>query len=116
MVRQTAALGLLLVGLAGGIGRAVDGPAGQWAAVAFGLLALGLQVVAAGLAGPRIGAGDYQGLMFRWAAGIGLRFAGILALPVAVLADRALFPPLASAAGYVAVMVPLLFFEIRRFR
>ena len=59
---------------------------------------------------------DYQGLLMRWGAGAGLRMLGVVAIPIAVVADRALFPPLFAALGYIAVLVPLFFFEIRRFR
>ena len=115
-VRQTAVLGILLALLAGLVGGVVAGPAGFRGAAAFGGLAVVLQVAAVALAAPKIGVGDYRGFLVRWAAGIGLRFLGVEALPVAVLADRALFPPLPSALGYIAVVVPLLLFEIRRFR
>ena len=116
MVRETAALGILLALVAGLVGRAVAGPAGFRGAVAFGGLAVVLQVIAVALAAPKIGVGDYQGFLSRWTAGIGLRFLGVVVLPAAVLTDRAAFPPLASALGYLGVLVPLLFFEIRRFR
>ena len=116
MVRQTAALGILLALVAGWVGGALAGPAGFRGAAAFGGLAVVLQAAAVALAAPKIGVGDYQGFLSRWAAGIGLRFLGVVALPVAVLTDRAAFPPLASALGYLGVLVPLLFFEIRRFR
>jgi hypothetical protein len=54
--------------------------------------------------------------MGKWAAGMGLRLIGVAVLPVAVAVDRERFPPLAAALGYLLVLVPLLFYEIRRFR
>lgn len=116
MVRQTAALGALLAGAAGLVGWAAGGRVAGLAAFEFGALAAVLQTVAATLAAPKLAAGDYRGLLWRWSAGMGVRFLGILVLPVAVLADRRAFPPLPCGLGYLAVLVPLLFFEIRRFR
>lgn len=116
MVRQTAAIGLLLVGLVAIGFRPVFGPTGATAGAMFGGLAVGLQLVAAAVVTPTLRAGDYRGLMRRWAMGLGVRLLGIVALPVAVWYDRVTFPPLPAALGFIAVMVPLLFFEIRRFR
>lgn len=82
----------------------------------FGVLATALQSVAMALAAPRLRSGDYPGLLRRWALGGGIRLVGVVAIPVAVAVDRERFPPLAAALGYVGVLVPLFFFEIRRFR
>ena len=54
--------------------------------------------------------------MRRWAMGMGLRLGGIVLFVVAVVADRALFPPVPSAAGYLGVLIPLLFLEARLLR
>jgi hypothetical protein len=96
--------------------RFTAGPVAMVAGVAFGLLATVLQTVAVGLSASKIQSADYQGLLMRWGAGAGLRMLGVVIIPIAVVADRALFPPLWSALGYVAVLVPLFFLEIRRFR
>ena len=116
MVGQTAGLGLALTALVGAVVGLGWGRSSALAAMVFGLLATGLQAVAVGLAAPRLKAGDYRGLLARWGAGSLLRLGGIAVVPVAVMLDRATFPPLAVASGYLAVMVPLFFFEIRRFR
>ena len=116
MVGQAAALGLALCALVGfGVGVWL-GPAARLAAVVFGLVATGLQTWAVALAERPLALGDYRGLLGRWGAGAGLRLLGVIMIPVAVTIDRTLFPPLPAALGYVAVLVPLLFFEIRRFR
>lgn len=116
MVGQTAGLGLALTVVVGLVFRAAAGPSAMVAGGAFGLLATALQMVAMGLAAPKIRSADYQGLLMRWGAGAALRMLGVVAIPVAVVIDRSLFPPLWAALGYVAVLVPLFFFEIRRFR
>lgn len=116
MVGQTAGLGLALTALAGAVAGAVWGRPSAVAAACFGLLATVLQAAAVGFAAPKLATADYRGLLARWGIGSLLRLGGIVALPVAVAIDRDRFPPLAAALGYLAVMVPLFFFEIRRFR
>lgn len=96
--------------------RWLDGPVAMKAALGFGVLATVLQAVSVALTSPMIRSGDYQGLLRRWVWGAGLRLVGVVAIPVAVTVDREQFPPLAAALGYVGVLVPLFFFEIRRFR
>lgn len=116
MVGQTAAVGL---GLTAAVGLAAAGVGGRdvvMAAAGFGALATVLQTAAVALARRSLEAGDYRGLLTRWGAGAGLRLAGVVAIPVAVTIDRTMFPPLAAALGYVAVLVPLFFLEIRKFR
>lgn len=115
MVGQTAALGALLTA-AVGAAAALAGGREAVAAAGFGGLATVLQTAAVALARPCLAAGDYRGLLWRWGAGVGLRLAGVVAIAVAVSIDRALFPPLAAALGYIAVLLPLLFLEIREFR
>jgi len=92
------------------------GPQGMVAGGVFGGIAAVLQTVATAIAAPKLGTGDYHGLLMRWAVGAGVRLLGVIAIPVAVLYDRAVFPPLPAALGFIAVLVPLLFLEIRRFR
>lgn len=116
MVGQTAGLGLGLSLAVALVFRLAFGPQGMVAGLVFGLLAAGLQTVAVVLAAPKIAAGDYAGLLSKWAVGAMIRLAGVVLIPVAVMIDRNMFPPLAAGLGYLAVLVPLFFFEIRRFR
>lgn len=115
MVWKTAGLGLLLSGLVGlGFGAGSGSVAGL-AAAGFGGLATAAQTLAVRLMGPAVG-GPVHRQFQRHGLGIGLRLIGVVALPVAVVADRALFPPIPSAFGYLGVLVPLLFLETRLFR
>ena len=116
MVGQTAGLGLALSLVVALLFRWVDGPVAMAAAGFFGVAATVLQVVAVRLAAPMVSSGDYRGLFRRWVVGAGIRLAGVAAIPLAVTMDRERFPPLAAALGYIAVLIPLFFFEIRRFR
>ena len=116
MVGQTAGLGLALTLVVALLFRALVGPVGMMAAAWFGLAATGFQVIAMAVAGPKIGSGDWGGFLVRWAVGTGLRLIGVVGVGVAIGFDRERFPPLPTAFGYLAVLVPLLFFEVRRFR
>jgi len=116
VVGQTAGLGLVLAVVVALVFRVAFGVQGMVAGLVFGLLAAGLQTVAVALAAPRLKARDYTGLLGRWAVGAGIRLVGVVLIPVAVVLDRNTFPPLAAGLGYLAVLVPLFFFEIRRFR
>jgi hypothetical protein len=80
--------------------------------LAFGTLGTAIEVVA--LARLRRtwhepGTGPLKG----FAEGMGLRLAGVAALATAILIDRTVFPPLPSALGFLGVLVPLLFLEVR---
>jgi hypothetical protein len=55
------------------------------------------------------GTGSLKG----FAEGMGLRLAGVAALATAIVIDRTVFPPLPSALGFLGVLVPLLFLEVR---
>ena len=78
----------------------------------FGGLATLIQFVAVLLVKPVV-KGEFKILMKRWAIGMGLRIAGVVAFLVAVLVSRDIFPPLPTAFAYLGVLVPLLFTEIR---
>ena len=48
-----------------------------------------------------------------YVAGMGLRLLGLVLMAVAIGAAPALFPPLPTALGFLGVLVPLLFMEMR---
>ncbi|HSE43862.1 MAG TPA: hypothetical protein VLA89_00885 [Gemmatimonadales bacterium] len=80
--------------------------------LAFGALATAIEVMA--LARLRHtwdepGTGPLKG----FAEGMGLRLAGVAVLATAMVIDRTVFPPLPSALGFLGVLVPLLFLEVR---
>ncbi len=84
-----------------------------WGAVtagAFGLVAVAIQATATRLVLRR--PDDGAGLVRRWMAGMGLRVAGIVLIVVAALVDPVRFPPLAAAAGFLGVLIPLLALEL----
>lgn len=78
----------------------------------FGGLATLIQVVADRFVARRLEApvGEFgRG----YVAGMGLRLAGIVLMTVAIVTAPALFPPLPTAFGFLGVLVPLLFMEMR---
>ncbi len=89
----------------------LGGTAGRAAAM-FGVMAVLLQLIAGVLEG-RGRAGEDRDPMRDHAIGMGLRMVGVPLIAVAVIIDRATFPPEACAAGYLGTVLPLLWLETR---
>ena len=107
-----ALAGVVLSAGLGGVAWAAWGRSGAVGAVTFGLLATLIQVLATRLMrGSR--EARFDAFLARWGAGMGLRMLGILVFMLAVSLRRDLFPPLASAMGFLGVLIPLLALEIR---
>ena len=104
--------GLGLTAVFGLIGWVAWGRAGAVGAGSFGLLATLIQVIALRLMAGQQDA-KFERYLARWGAGMGLRMAGVLVFMVAVALRRDLFPPLASAMGFLGVLLPLLALETR---
>jgi hypothetical protein len=83
--------------------------------LAFGLLATGIQVASVALVRP-VFAGETVRLMKRWGLGMLLRGLGVASVAAAVTIDSVMFPPLPTALGFLGVLVPLLFLEVRLVR
>lgn len=49
-------------------------------------------------------------------AGMALRMAGVLLMLLAIVVDRGVFAPLPTALGFLGVVIPLLFLEVRLVR
>jgi hypothetical protein len=60
--------------------------------------------------------GSTSDAMLGFAAGLVFRLIGVGLFVGLVLWDRTVFPPLATALGYVGVLIPLLFLETRLIR
>lgn len=112
---KTGALGLLLTLVVTGILTLVLGSEALIAAATFGLLATTLQVISVAAMKP-VWSQGFTRVMGRWAAGTLLRLLGVVLIAVAVLIDRELFPPLPAAFGYLGVVVPLLYVELKLIR
>jgi hypothetical protein len=112
---KVAALGLALTAVVSGIVGALWGSGALIGSIAFGLLATAIQVAAHALVRPAV-AGPFKDLLRRWGYGMALRVGGIGLFGVAVWIRRDVFLPLPSAIGFLGVLVPLLFTEIRLFR
>lgn len=110
-----AALGLALTVVVSGVVGVVWGGGAVIASAAFGLLATVIQLVAHALVRPVL-AGTTRDLLRRWGYGMALRLGGVVVFAVLVWVGRDVFPPLPSAIGFLGVLVPLLFTEMRLFR
>ena len=109
--------GVLLAGIASGIAYRLWGTQAAVAAGVFGGLATLIQLGALALLKPVRGSGvPVQRFLGRWGAGMGLRLLGVVAIALAAGLDPRHFPPLAVALGFLGVLLPLLFFEVRVIR
>ena len=112
---KVLALGLILTALVAGLVWAgADVRAGLAAAV-FGGLATAIHLIAF-LALQRRWNAPFKELAVGWGIGMALRLGGALIWMAAVVWNRELFPPLPSAIGYLGVLIPLLFMEMRFLR
>jgi hypothetical protein len=102
--------------LAGGLGLIVLAVAlgGRPAGIGGGV-ALGAQLWAVALLRPAMRAPNPQ-FMARWLGGMGIRALALGALLVWSVTHRATLPPLATALGFLGVLLPLLFLETRFLR
>jgi hypothetical protein len=101
------AVGLGLIVLAVALG-------GRPAGIGGGV-ALGAQLWAVALLRPAMRAPNPQ-FMARWLGGMGIRALALGALLVWSVTHRATLPPLATALGFLGVLLPLLFLETRFLR
>ena len=108
-------LGLALTGVVTGILFLVWGRDAIVPALVFGVLGTAIQLVAGVLVRPVLEA-PVRDLLRRWAYGIALRLGGVILFAVAVAVWGDVFLPLPTAIGFLGVLVPLLFMEIRLFR
>jgi hypothetical protein len=114
-VKLTVAVGLLLGAILSGACFRIWGGQAAFAAGAFAALAIAIQLGALGLIQPARGA-TVQRFLARWGLGMALRLLGVVAIAVAAGLDPKHFPPLPTAAGFLGVLLPLLFFEVRLIR
>lgn len=114
-MKGVAGLGVALAIAVGLVTWLVAGWSAAVAAGAFGVLATAVHVLALRALLPALG-GPFKRLMGRVAIGMALRLGGAAIWLAAVLVDRQHVPPFASALGYVIVLIPLLFTELRLLR
>jgi len=110
---KTALIGLGLTAIVTAVLYLVWGESALVPGLAMGLVATGLQATASGILAP-VREAPFKQFVGRWGIGMGLRFLGVILVGVAVVVDRERFPPLPTGLGFLGVMVPLLFLELRR--
>ena len=104
--------GVALAVVLAGVSALARGGDAAVAAACGSLLALAAQVAAVALLRPAMGARTPE-FVQRWAAGLAVRGASLLLLVALMLLARRMYPILWMAAGYLGVMLPLLFTETR---
>jgi hypothetical protein len=109
---RLVAAALVLAVLPAGIGGLARGADAAFASACGSGLALLAQVAAVALLRPAMGARTPE-FMQRWASGLAVRGASLLLLVGLMLLTRRMFPILWMAAGYLGVLLPLLFTETR---
>ena len=107
--------GLLLTALWAGLANQFWGGQAAFAAAVFGGIATVIQLAALALVARSKGA-KFDQFIARWGIGMGLRFTGVILIAVASGLDRAHFPPIPVAAGFLGVLIPLLIYEVRLIR
>jgi hypothetical protein len=107
--------GLLLVALLGAVFYTVWGRQAMIAGALFGILATGIQAVSVALVKPAFRSPSSV-FLGRWALGMGLRIVGVALVGICAYVAPALFPPLPTAMGFLGVLIPLLFLEVRLIR
>lgn len=97
------------------LGGALVGAAvwiGGWAAGIGGAVAVGAQLAAVALLRPAMAA-PQPVFLGRWLSGMGIRALALGGLLAYAATHRSELPPLATALGYLGVLLPLLFVETR---
>jgi hypothetical protein len=108
-------LGIALTALVTGLLYMGWGPEALLPALLLGLVATAIQVVSVALVRPAF-AGETTRLLKRWGWGMLLRLFGVALVAILVTLDQTHFPPLPTALGFLGVLVPLLFMEVRLVR
>ncbi|HWA17098.1 MAG TPA: hypothetical protein VG817_11725 [Gemmatimonadales bacterium] len=105
-------LGLVLTAVVTGLLWAGFGQAAIVPGVTFGLLSTAIQLLALRHLKARW-AGSNREFLEGVGIGMALRVLGIVLMLVAIVVDRGRFPPLPTAFGFLGVLIPLLFLEVR---
>ena len=108
-------LGIALTLLVTGLLYLTWGPEALLPALVLGLVATGIQVASVALVRPAF-AGETTRLLKRWGWGMLLRMLGVVLVGLLVTLDQTHFPPLPTALGFLGVLVPMLFLEVRLVR
>ncbi len=111
----TLLAGLLVGAAISGVSYRIWGVQAAIAAGSFAALALLIQLAAIALIQP-VRQAPPKVFIQRWGMGMGLRLLGVVAIALAAGFDRAHFPPIPAAIGFLGVLLPLLLFEVRLVR
>lgn len=105
------AIGLVLAGIVAAVAWRGWGLEAAVGAGVAGLLAAGIESAAVSLLRPALQP-PFERLFKRWGMGLGLRLGGLLLVVAAMLRWPGRFPPVPTAIGFLAVLIPLLLGEM----
>ncbi|UCD23968.1 MAG: hypothetical protein JSW51_13205 [Gemmatimonadota bacterium] len=109
---KLVAFGLLLTAVVTAVIWLIWGLPAALAGGLFGLLATVIHAVSVAVL-KRAWRAPFKELVKGWGIGMALRLGGAVVWMVAVLLRGDLFPALPTAIGFLGVLIPLLFTEIR---
>ncbi len=109
---KTVAIGAFLTVIVSGISVLVWGPEGLVGALSFGVLAVVIQVVAVSEL-KKACRGKFPEVLQKFGIGMGQRLTGVVVLGVVVSRWSEIFSPLPSATGFLGVLIPLLYMELK---
>ncbi len=112
---RTLGIGLALTAAVNSLFWLVWGPEAVVAGLAAGLLAVLIQVVATRRL-QRHFRGSNAEFFGAMGTGMALRMAGVVLILLAIVVAPARFAPLPTAFGFLGVLIPLLFLEVRQVR
>jgi hypothetical protein len=114
-VTATLLTGVGLTLAAGGLSALLFGDGALWPAIVFGLVGLAIHLAATHVAARKPpGPGEVfpKGFLY----GMALRMGGVVLFAAAAFGMGEFFLPLPTAIGFLGVLVPLLFLELRTIR
>lgn len=112
---RTLLTGVGLTMAAGGLSALAFGDRAFWPAIVFGLVAMAIHLLASHVATrepPGPGEVFPKGFLY----GMALRMGGVALFAAAAFGLGEFFLPLPTAIGFLGVLVPLLFLELRTIR
>jgi hypothetical protein len=109
---KTALIGTVFVTIVGIISTLAWGREALTGAVSFGVFALGIQVVAVSQLKKGWG-GKFPEVLEKFGIGMGMRLAGVVVWAGVVSRWSEIFLPLPSAMGFLGVLIPLLYMELK---
>lgn len=111
-MRELIVIGAAAEALIAALGLILGGVMAMAGALVGTSVAFGAQIVAVARLRPAMKA-EVPEFTKQWVSGIGIRFGSFMVVAALIVGLRSVFPPAWVGAGYVAMMLLLLFLETR---